>query len=175
MQGHDEKGILESALVAANEKIFNISSGDSNLKGMGTTAVIALVSDDIAHIMHVGDSRAYHLHKDGITRLTRDHSIVQELVETGELTESEAKTHPKKNIITQALGVEKEVQFDYCKVNLEKDDVILLCTDGLTNYVEDKQIYKCYNELSIFEIPDKLIELANQGGGGDNITIAVIY
>lgn len=168
------KEMLQSVVGEANSSIFDMALNDENLEGMGTTAVLALVVDRIAHIAHVGDSRAYYLNKEGIFRLTRDHSVVQDLLETGQLTEQEARKHPKKNIITKAIGVEKKIDFDYCQQQLGENEAVLMCTDGLTNYIDDEQIYRYYLGHSIEALPDKLIEAANNCGGGDNITIVVI-
>lgn len=174
MSANSVKAMLQSVISEANASIYDMAAKDEALEGMGTTAVIALVVNRLAHIVHVGDSRAYYLNKDGIVRLTRDHSVVQDLLETGQLTEQEARKHPKKNIITKAIGVEKKIESDYCQQLLGENEAVLMCTDGLTNYIDDEFIYNYYLQHSISELPDRLIEVANDCGGGDNITIVVI-
>ena len=144
------------------------------LMGMGTTVVAAIVSGGVAHIAHAGDSRAYLLTRDGLRQITTDHSMVQELVNSGDLTSQQARRHPQKNIITRALGVESGIEIDYCECKFSGDDLLLLCTDGLTNYVEEEQIERLARELEVRLLPDRLIALAKSGGGGDNVTVAVI-
>lgn len=106
--------------------------------------------------------------------MTRDHSIVQELVETGKLTPNEAKAHPRKNIITRALGVDEAVDIDFCEDRMEPEDVLLLCTDGLTNYLETDEIFQITQTSGYYESAQQMVDLANQHGGGDNITVVAI-
>ena len=136
MSGNSIKNMLVSAVTAANVSIFDLASSNPELHGMGTTVVAAVLSDQMIRVVHVGDSRAYKISSNGLIQMTRDHSVVQELVETGKLTPNEAKAHPRKNIITRALGVDETVDIDFCEDRMEPEDVVLLCTDGLTNYLE---------------------------------------
>lgn len=165
--------ILKNALVSANITIYDMASKDEKLKGMGTTAVVAVVKGNEVAIAHVGDSRIY-LINDEMTQLTRDHSVVQTLIESGEITAEDAALHPRKNVITRALGVEADVTVDTAELVLQDNETLLLCTDGLTNFVTVEDILKTFKENDISLVPDKLIELANEGGGGDNITAVTV-
>ena len=141
---------------------------------MGTTVVAAVLSDQMIRVVHVGDSRAYKISSNGLIQMTRDHSVVQELVETGKLTPNEAKAHPRKNIITRALGVDETVDIDFCEDRMEPEDVVLLCTDGLTNYLETDEIFRIARSGGYYESAQQMVDLANQHGGGDNITVVAI-
>ncbi len=168
------KNMLVSAINAANISVYDISCANSELEGMGTTVVCAVVTDGVAYIAHAGDSRAYLFSQGGFSQLTKDHSVVQEMVETGRITPSEAKNHPRKNIITRALGVEPEIKVDYCDTDLSDNDILLICTDGLTNYVDEKDFTKIIENNSYYEVADLLVNKANDNGGGDNITVVAI-
>ena len=174
MSANSIKNMMVSAINAANISVYDISCSNSELYGMGTTVVCAIVMEHIAYIAHAGDSRAYRVTKDSITQLTRDHSVVQDMVEHGELTEEQAKAHPRKNIITRALGVSAEIETDYYQDTLDEGDVIIICTDGLTNYVETDDIYNATRDNHYYEFADRLINLANENGGGDNITVVAL-
>jgi protein phosphatase len=153
--------------------VFTLSQKDEQLKGMGTTAVVAVVREAQAIICNVGDSRAYIVN-DNLVQLTRDHSVVQSLVESGKLSPEEARIHPEKNVITRALGVEENVLSDSYCVDLGENDKILLCTDGLSNYATRDSILRIVNDNASDKIADLLVKEANQNGGRDNITAAVI-
>lgn len=168
------KNILVTALTNANLNIFDMSKANSQLHGMGTTVVATVIKDDTAYVAHAGDSRAYIISEDGIEQITRDHSVVQEMVENGQITAQEAKVHPRKNLITRALGVNEQIRIDYDEIKLNKNEVLLVCTDGLTNYVDTDDIYKVTSGGRYYEFADKLVELANNNGGGDNITVVVV-
>ena len=175
MSSNSIRSLLQSALLAANINVFDMSKSVESLAGMGTTVVAVMISDSIAHIVHAGDSRAYIIGSDKKIRLvTRDHSIVQNMIESGHLTEEEARTHPRKNVITRALGVADELDVDYDEIELGEDESVLLCTDGLTNYAETKEINDIFANAPFMEYPERLVELANKNGGGDNITVVVI-
>ena len=170
----NESGIRDliiKSCEAANAEIFSISRKDPDLEGMGTTAVIAVISDMTAHILHVGDSRAYRINSGSILQITTDHSMVQQLIERGEISEEDAKTHPHKNVITRALGVEGYLSFDYNTIALESGDTLLLCTDGLTNMLPDEEIASI---VTSNKNADGLIEAANEKGGRDNVTAVLI-
>lgn len=169
------RNMLESAICGANACLYEMSRNDSSLSGMGTTCVAALIVDSTVYISHVGDSRAYIISSDGTLRqLTRDHSMVQDLVENGSITQDEAKNYPGKNIITRALGVENEVLADFCEEDFSKDDILLICTDGLTNYITEEEIISLTSDGKFFEYAERLVGLANSNGGGDNITVVSI-
>ena len=165
--------MLNNAIVSANMEIYDLSLKNKTLNGMGTTVVAAVFKEDFAVICHIGDSRAY-LINDKVTQLTTDHSVVQSLVECGKLTAEEAKFHPRKNVITRALGVEENVIADYCTLELKKGDNVLICTDGLTNFVENADLLDAFNKNEIDKVADCLVNKANENGGGDNITVVTV-
>ena len=169
------KDIFSQAIDSANKEIFEKGSKSEELKGMGTTLVSAVISNNTAYFLNIGDSRAYLIRKGVITRITRDHSAVQEMIDQGILTENQARNHPNKNIITRALGVNEHIEFDFFKHELEENDIIVLCTDGITNYVADLEInFEIAKHQYIESVAQKLIELANSRGGADNSTVVII-
>ena len=137
--------VIRHAIEAANTEIRNRAQEDENLRGMGTTMVVATIVDQYAYVANVGDSRLYVI-QDGIRQVTRDHSLVQEMVRMGEISEAEARNHPDKNIITRALGAEKTVDVDFFDLKLEKGCTILMCSDGLSNMVEDEKIQEIISD-----------------------------
>lgn len=169
----DIEKIIKNAISSANMLIFDRASKNVDLSGMGTTITVAVIKDNNAVIAHVGDSRIY-LIEDDIKLLTKDHSIVQTLIETGEITPDAAKTHPRKNVITRALGVEPQVIADFSQISLKPGNTLLLCTDGLTNFVDEDKIFTTFIDNDISQVSDILIDLANDGGGGDNITVVTL-
>lgn len=172
MDSFDYEKMINNAIMSANLEIFDAASKDQELSGMGTTLVMAIIFKDRLIIAHVGDSRAY-LANSELVQLTRDHSVVQTLVESGKITPNEAKVHPRKNIITRALGVEENVSADIGEFPFRENEVLLLCTDGLSGYAEADDIFKVLRSNT--ESPqEELINLANNGGGGDNITVVTV-
>lgn len=165
--------LLKNAVSSANYEIFNVSKKDEALRGMGTTVVAAIITNDHAIVYHVGDSRAY-LINDDIVQITKDHSVVQSLIESGKLTMSEAKDFPEKNVITRALGVESNVIADQSIVPLNPGDALLLCSDGLTNFVDAPSILSVFKQNRIEDVADLLVDAANAGGGGDNISVVIV-
>lgn len=166
--------IIRKAIEQANEKVLEKSLSDEELAGMGTTVVVATVIGHYLYVANVGDSRLY-LITDKITQITKDHSLVEEMVRIGEINREQARNHPDKNIITRAVGIEKKVKIDFFDMRLEKGNLILMCSDGLSNMLEDSQIEKIIKkggELS--EIAGELVEQANQNGGKDNIAVILI-
>lgn len=174
MSSNSVRYLLMSAVIAANAEIYDRAQEDEDLLGMGTTVVAAIVVNNLAHVVHVGDSRAYIANSNKIEQITRDHSVIQSMLENGEITEQEAKNHPNRNVITRALGVRDRVDVDYNEIILSEDDILLICTDGLTNFVENKKIAKIIKKYKISEYPDVLIDTANNNGGGDNITVVTL-
>ena len=170
---NDFERTLKNAISSANMLIFSRAVKDEALKGMGTTIVAAIVKDNDAIIAHVGDSRIYLLN-DEIKQLTKDHSIVQTLIENGEISLADAKHHPRKNVITRALGVEAEVVADFDELTLNTNDTLLLCTDGLTNYVPEANIYEIFKQNDLSLVSETLVAKANENGGGDNITVVTL-
>ncbi len=175
MSSNSIENMLRAAVETANADIYTMAQQDGEYKGMGTTVVAALVVDNLAHIVHVGDSRAYLSSSDGLERLTIDHSVVQTLINKGEISEDEAKSHPKKNIITRAVGVEETVFCDYNIAIKPENNVVLICTDGLTNYVSENEISTIINTSDREKCADLLVDRANDAGGGDNITAVLFY
>lgn len=171
MNDNSIKHLIVSSVEAANATVNSMAKNNESLMGMGTTTVVAIISVDTLYIAHVGDSRIYILNDKTIRQITTDHSIVQLMVDNGEITPEEAKSHPKKNVITRALGVEETVRIDYSQETLGKDEIVLLCSDGLTNYVSDEDILDICNNTDSFNLADILVETANNNGGGDNITV----
>ena len=172
------KNMIESAIMFANAKIYNTAEKNPELSGMGTTVVVALCFRDIAVIAWAGDSRCYICENDNIIQLTRDHSLVQELVDSGNIAQEDADYHPMKNVITRALGLEDDIQVDFTEVSFGKSEttkkMLLLCTDGLSNLVSDDKIAECMCAENTEESAEKLVCLANENGGRDNITAVVI-
>lgn len=174
MNDNSVKNLIVSAIEAANMTLFSMARNNEELSGMGTTVVLAVRNTDTLYISNVGDSRIYIVSDSGITQVTTDHSVVQIMLDRGEISPEEAKDHPKKNVITRALGVDPDVRIDYSQEQLNEDDIVLLCTDGLTNYVDDVTILEICRTEDKYKIADKLVELANENGGGDNVTVVTV-
>lgn len=167
------KNMLESAIVLANLDVFDEAQKNQELAGMGTTAVAAVFSDGVFVIANVGDSRCYIA--DGkLIQITKDHSLVREMVDAGLITEEQAEHHPRKNIITRALGISEDVESDFFDIVFAQNDKLLLCSDGLTNHVENTEIFNIISRSAFDECAQKLIDAANANGGSDNITAVVI-
>jgi len=166
--------VLREAVEAACSKIFQTAQGDPDLAGMGTTVTAALVDGRTAFIAHVGDSRCYLLRESRIYQVSEDHSLVNEQLKAGAISQDEAKHSRFKNIITRSVGFEQQVQVDLMGVELETNDILLLCCDGLSNLVDDAEILHVTEESGLGETPSRLIELANERGGDDNITVVLI-
>ncbi len=166
--------MFETAIFNANYEVFTAAAEKTELNGMGTTLALALVLNNTAYIAHIGDSRIYLYGAGGLTCLTRDHSVVQNLVENGQLTPSEALKHPHRNVITRAVGVEECVDMDFDVLSLKENDLLLLCSDGLTNYVAESVIADILSSKNTLDIPQVLINAAIEGGGGDNITAVIV-
>ena len=173
MSADELETLVRNAVISANIELYDMSVNDPSLSGMGTTAVIALVKEDGAVIANVGDSRIYLVNEE-IRQLTRDHSVVQSLVESGKITPEDAKVHPRKNVITRAVGAEENVTPDSAVIKLSDGDSLLLCTDGLSNYLDDGDILSIFKNTEISAVPEALIERANSNGGGDNITVVTL-
>jgi len=173
--GDDPEQQLAAVVARANQRINREAAADERRKGMGTTVTAALVGDGTVSIAHVGDSRAYLIRGDALAQLTRDHTLVDELVRQGQLTEAEAAEHPQRSIITRALGPEPHVQIDTLTQEVEDGDVLLLCSDGLTGMVDDPTLTTTVSEAdSLSEAAKNLIAKANAAGGRDNITVLLL-
>ena len=166
----DEK-TLTRAIIVANEKILETARQNEEYHGMGTTATILSLDGTQAYFAHVGDSRLYLLRGNRLQQLTEDHSYVETLVRRGELTAQQARLHPMKNVLTQAVGAVKELYVDAASFSVQSGDIFLLCTDGLTNMVDDETIGKILQTAS--NPADALIEAALDAGGKDNVTVIV--
>lgn len=167
------ESIMRSAVYSANMQVYEAALNDENLKGMGTTVVLLLVDGNNGYILHIGDSRAYVYSTGVLSQITIDHSVVQNMIDSGEITIDEAKSHPSKNIITRALGISEEVNADLSFVTLSSGDIVLLCSDGLTNFVSVAEISNIVDDFDENAVT-RLIDKANAGGGGDNITAVVV-
>lgn len=166
--------ILEQAIQSANRHIRMKSAETEELSGMGTTVVAATCMEDTLWVANVGDSRLYLIH-DEIRQITRDHSLVEEMVRMGGLPREQARSHPDKNIITRAIGAEDELEIDFFQVKMSKGDIILMCSDGLTNMLEDEDIRMILQgRRDIVERAEALVMAANNNGGKDNITVILI-
>ncbi|WP_300346365.1 Stp1/IreP family PP2C-type Ser/Thr phosphatase [Clostridium sp.] len=166
--------LLEEAILYANSKIYSMSQESTGLSGMGTTITAILELKDIVYVANVGDSACFGINENGIKKITKDHSLVQELVDSGCITEGEAKNHPRKNIITRAIGTNSKVDVDIFKLSRNEYKAYLLCTDGLINDVEEEEIWKEVIKSEDFDKSCKeLVEIAKERGGRDNITVLV--
>ena len=166
--------ILREAITVANTEIYEKANSEPDFAGMGTTCVAATISDDTLYVANVGDSRLYLIDR-SITQVTKDHSLVAELVRKGSLDESQAKSHPDRNIITRAIGAAPSIEIDFFEVELNPGDVILMCTDGLTNMVDDDEILRLIRtSVDVPDMAENLIKMANHNGGKDNIGVVII-
>lgn len=173
--GRSPEEILQSAINVANTGIFELSNENRDLEGMGTTVVAAVVYGDCLKVGNVGDSRLYIVNGKNIRQITTDHSLVEEMIRMGGLDRESARTHPNKNIITRAVGVTSAVAADFYEVRLQEGDIILLCSDGLSNMLEDEEIRMIVNaQRDIMEKAEALVRAANQNGGRDNISLILI-
>ena len=167
--------MLESAAAYANEVVHRRSATDEACLGMGTTMVAVLLDGSRAVILNEGDSRAYHITQEDITRVTRDHSLVEDLVLRGDLTPEQARTHPHKNLITRALGAEPQLHADLFVQEVKQGDFLLLCSDGLSNVVSDQEIlYEVIHGGPADECCQRLLDIALKRGATDNVTVALI-
>lgn len=168
--------VLRHAIETANEEIIEQARENAQFRGMGTTLVAATIVGDYAYIANVGDSRLYVIDSRQIRQVTRDHSLVQEMVRMGEITPEEARNHPDKNIITRALGAEKNVDIDFFDLKLEPGSTILMCSDGLSNMVEDAKLEEIVADSgeNLTAKGQSLIREANHNGGKDNIAIVLV-
>ncbi len=165
---------LKSGIKSANQRIFERGLREPGLRGMGSTCVALLLKDHLAFVAHVGDSRAYHISGTHVRQLTRDHSLTAEMVRQGMLSSKEAEHHPEKNVLTRALGVQADVLVDIAPIEYQAGDIFLLCSDGLYNEVLNPKIAEIVQQNSAQEACEQLVNLANEHGGRDNITIQVI-
>lgn len=167
--------LLVGGITYCNKEVYQKSIENDDLNGMGTTFTCAAIANSKVTIAHVGDSRVYLHRKNTLVQLTKDHSYVMEMVKQGKITLDEAATHPKRNVITRAIGSEATVEADIFVENLEKDDILLICTDGLYSMVKDDKISEIIEEKKeLQDILNRLISEANDNGGRDNISAIII-
>lgn len=166
--------ILKKAIEVANDKVLRMANENPDLEGMGTTVVAATCIGEELHVANVGDSRLYVI-GEKITQVTRDHSLVEEMIRMGGIDRATARNHPDKNIITRAIGAEESIDIDFFHVGLSKGDIVLMCSDGLTNMLEDEEIRMILNgQRDIVEKAEQLVKAANNNGGKDNIAVVLI-
>jgi protein phosphatase len=167
--------VLTKAFEQATQRIREAACADYHLKDMGTTAVLALCGDERVWIAHLGDSRAYLLRNHKFTQLTQDHSMVEDMVRAGLLSSDESQVHPQRHVVTRSLGQIDDTTPTIRMVEWSKDDVLLLCTDGLTNMLSDQEIKTIIRQTqaNIQDLCDRLVDAANDRGGLDNITVAM--
>ena len=166
--------MLRSALELANRAVYEQSQLSEDFTGMGTTLVAAFLSRDLAVIINVGDSRAYHFTREDVSLVTRDHSMVAYMVERGELTQEQAKNHPGKNVITRAVGTEPSVEGDIYLQKLHRDDCLLLCSDGLSNVMADQEmLFEVAHGVRKSDCCQRLLRIAKNRGAPDNVTVAM--
>lgn len=170
----DPANILDAGIMEINKIIVKLAESNRDYQGMGTTFVAATIVDNHVYIANVGDSRLYLINSD-IQQITRDHSLVEEMVRLGQIAKEEARTHFKKNVITRAVGAEVTVTADIFEIETDTDDKLLLCSDGLTNMVEDYEIKKIIQSSDDIESAvHRLIDQANENGGKDNISAVLV-
>ena len=175
-QGEEQPAaVLSRAAEAANAAVFHRAATDPDCRGMGTTMVAVLVVEGTAYLLNIGDSRAYHINADGIARLTRDHSVVEDMVARGDITPEQARTHPRKNLITRALGSEEHIRADLYEKELQPGDFLLLCSDGLSNIVTDQELlYEVIHGGEPADCCQRLLNITMSRGAPDNVTAVLI-
>lgn len=174
-----EGSIIESlkrAFNEANRAIYDYSVNHPQFYGMGTTCIAFVVANGNGYAAHIGDSRLYHITRDAIVQLTNDHSKVAEMVRRGMLTPEQARWHPERSILYRAMGINLHIQFDVLNnITIGSDDYYLLCTDGLTSYIEPDELQQVVLQYPLQQACDRLVSLANERGGHDNITLQLIH
>jgi protein phosphatase len=173
---YKESLIVRETVIQANSAIFNTAKADPQCQGMGTTVVVGLFHNNILSIAHVGDSRLYRLRNNELQQITKDHSLIQELIDRGLYTPEEAHANTPKNLVTRAMGIEVDVDVDLVEESVLPDDIYLLCSDGLNDMVKDEEIHLTLSKYSanLVQTADELVKFANKRGGKDNISIILI-
>ncbi len=173
--GKDYGSFMKKATEHANYQTYIKSVKNKGLKGMGTTITALTIVDNKGYYTHVGDSRIYVFRNNELKQLSLDHTFIQEMVKSGRLTEDEAKAHPNKNMITRAVGISANVEVDFCEVEVYKDDILLLCSDGLTGMVTNEDICGILtNDCTIEQKTQELVQQALYNGGEDNVTVILV-
>ena len=166
--------LIGSSMEYANMVVYEKSKEKPELQGMGTTLEICLIYNNKVYIGHIGDSRIYRIRKEFIRKLTQDHSYVQKLVKEGTITKEQAAHHPQKNMLMKALGCNAFVEPDVMVKGFLKDDILIMCSDGLTNMIDQETIYQMASKKNIEQASKDLVQRANDNGGYDNITVVII-
>lgn len=179
VQGSTRKTIIssmEDAIRQTNRRLMEQAAANADLHGMGTTFVAATILDKELYVANIGDSRLYIIKKDSIFQVTQDHSLVEEMIRRGELGRDEARFHPNKNVITRALGANVDIMADYFEITLLPDDIVLMCSDGLSNMMDDAEMMSVVNadRDDLEKAGMRLLMLANEYGGKDNISILLV-
>lgn len=174
MDGVSLRAMMNNAIQLGNEAVLQRAQEDPALHGMGTTVVAAIACGGALHVMHVGDSRCYLKNELGVKQITTDHSFVQQLVESGAITAEEARVHPQRNLITRVVGVHENLECDYGCFNFVPGDIAVSCTDGLSNYFESDTLQFFTENYEKDALAQELVDFANNQGGSDNITVALI-
>ncbi len=175
MDHEAKEQMLRSAIKLANFTVYDQGQQFEEFSGMGTTLVAALISGKHAMVVNVGDSRAYHIDGDGINQITEDHSLVQMMVSRGELTPEQARTYPGKNLITRAIGTETAVMCDIFEKHLDRGDCLLLCTDGLSNMIDEQEIlFEVVHGVDKSKCCERLLDIAKKRGAPDNVTSVLV-
>ncbi len=171
-----ESDVIKNAITLANSEIYSTAQTDQQCQGMGTTIIVALFHNNKCTIGHVGDSRAYRKRANTFTQITKDHSLIQELIDRGMYTPEEAVKHAPKNLVTRAMGIDSQVEVDIGEDIVEPGDIYMLCSDGLNDMVGDEEIHLTLSKYSanLAQASDELVRLANTKGGKDNISIILV-
>lgn len=171
----DRLSMIREAMARANSEVYNRATAIDGLEGMGTTLTMAIIDRKRLYVGHIGDSRMYLLRNGKFDKLTEDHSLVAELIKKGSISPEEGDRHPQKNIITRALGTDRNIEMDLLTKDLQRDDLILMCTDGLTNMLDLEEIVSlCDAEVNPQSLVEKLVDSANNKGGTDNTTVIAV-
>ena len=170
----DILSVLQESIVAANAFLMEMSMETKAYEGLGTTMVVAVVDENLVYIANVGDSRLYLVNEE-IKQITRDHSLVQEMINLGELDKKSARSHKNKNVITKAVGTDINLTADFFDIEINNDDILLMCSDGLTNMIDDRGIHEIIKAEEVFASKaERLVDKANENGGKDNISVILI-
>jgi PPM family protein phosphatase len=173
---YNESLVVRNTIIAANSEIYNTAKADPQCQGMGTTIVVGLFHDNTLSIAHVGDSRLYRLRNNDLEQVTKDHSLIQELIDRGLYTPEEAHANTPKNLVTRAMGIDADVDVDLVEESVIPKDIYLLCSDGLNDMVKDEEIHLTLSKYSanLVQAADELVKFANKRGGKDNISIILV-
>lgn len=170
----DHKAFLTEALKVANKTVYLKALDHPEYRGMGTTCSLVMQDQDYLHVAHVGDSRVYFIKENDIEQITEDHTLVESLVKSGEITKAASKSHPKRHVITRAIGTEATIEVDYYRYHSDQIKKVLVCSDGLTEKIDDQELYKTIESNTLESAVEALVNLANDRGGTDNITIIIM-